>query len=176
MFNIKETALKWKSETLTPSMEQIQPNSAHSSSNYNSASMIGLAHSWKTTKKSTSPSLISRALRLLTLRIPSSTRTYFIHQPGEMTTEHSSWSWTPTSELWMWSVKPKPNLKTYPWNQLTVLPSISSSLIDSLRSPVGIAAHSDISSTVDFQPASRMRCHTSVNLIRFLLSELWHSQ
>src|SRR6267154_5131847 len=74
-FNIKETALERKSETLTPLMEQIQPSSAHSSSNYNSASTIDLAHSLKITEKSTSPSLISRVLRLPTSRIPLSSRT-----------------------------------------------------------------------------------------------------
>jgi len=63
-FNIKETALERKSRPRTPSMEQTQPNSAHSSSNYNSASTIDLAHSLKITEKSTSPSLISRASAL----------------------------------------------------------------------------------------------------------------
>ena len=64
----------------------------------------------------------------------------------------------------MWLVKLKPNLKTYPLN-LSISPSILSSLINSLCSPVGITTHSDTSSTVDFWPTWRTKCHVSVNPI-----------
>ena len=56
------------------------------------------------------------------------------------------------------------------------MPSISLSSIESLRSPVGIAAHSNTSSTMDVQPASRTKCCALVNPTRFPLSELWNSQ
>src|SRR5258705_5097989 len=102
-------ALEQRFETLTPSMGQIQPSSVHSLSNYNSVSTIGLVHLQKTTEKSTSLSLISKALRLLTLRIPSLSWTYSIHWLGETTTENLPWSSELTLDRRMWSVKPKPN-------------------------------------------------------------------
>src|SRR5882724_13126769 len=75
MCNVKEMVLARKSASPILSMERTPPNSAHSSSNYDSVSMIVLALSPMTETKSTSQSRISKALYSPTLRIRSSSRT-----------------------------------------------------------------------------------------------------
>lgn len=153
-------------------MEWTQPNSKHSLSSHNSVPVIGLTPLLKITEKSTSQSLISGASHLPISRTPSLSQTCCICQLGEVTTENSSQSWKHTSDPYTWSVNLKTNSKILPWSQTNKLLNISLSSINSSQSLVGITMHFNTSSTAEFRPASKMKCHVWASQTPYQISKL----